>query len=88
MVPKKVKKRLWNYGLVYQADILSRIARGKAGRTGFEEVNGQAPEISGWLNFYFYDCVLWLDKSHSSTMKNSIIPGIWLGISCKIGGNI
>ena len=46
MVPKKVPKRLCNYGLVYQAGILSRIAHGKTGRTIIEEVNRQTLEIS------------------------------------------
>ena len=46
IVSKKVPKRLWDYGLVQKAGILSRIALGKMVRAGIEEVSGQAPEIS------------------------------------------
>ena len=40
MVSKKVPKRIWDYGLVNQAGILSRIDCGKAVQTGIEEVTG------------------------------------------------
>ena len=46
MVSKKVPKGPWGYVLVHQACILSRIAIGKTGRTGIDEVTGQAPDIS------------------------------------------
>jgi hypothetical protein len=28
---------------------------------GYEEVTGQTPDISEWLDFEFYDLVWWLD---------------------------
>ena len=40
MVSNKVTKCLWDYILVHQADILSRIACGKMGRMGIDEVTG------------------------------------------------
>ena len=46
MVSKKVSKHLWDYSLVHQSGILSRIARGKMRRMGDEEVTGQTLEIS------------------------------------------
>ena len=46
MVSKKVPKRLWDYVLVNQAGILSRITFGKTGRTGVYEVTIQTPDIS------------------------------------------
>ena len=36
MVSKNAPKRLWDYGLVHQDDILSRIASGKTRWTGIE----------------------------------------------------
>ena len=43
MTKKKVPKRLWDYGLVYESELLSRMARGSDRRTGYEEVTGQTP---------------------------------------------
>jgi hypothetical protein len=34
MTKKKVSKRLWDYGLVYESELLSRMARGSNQRTG------------------------------------------------------
>jgi hypothetical protein len=62
MTKKKVPKRLWDYGLVYESELLSRMASGSNRRTGYEEVTGQTPDISEWLDFEFYDLVWWLDR--------------------------
>jgi len=62
MNKKRVPKRLWDYGLVYEAEILSRVSRGKDGRTGYEEITGQTADISEWLDFEFYDLVWWFDR--------------------------
>ncbi len=88
MVSKRVPKRVWDYGLVNQAGILSRISRGDTGRTGVEEVTGQTPDISEWLDFDFYDQVWWLDEKHPATTDENIILGRWLGISHKIGSDM
>jgi hypothetical protein len=61
MMKKKVPKRLRDYGLIYESELLSRMARGSNRRTGYEEVTGQRPDISKWLDFEFYDLVWWLD---------------------------
>ena len=53
MITKKVPRRLWDYGLVYEGEIMSRMARGPSGRTGIEEVTGDTPDISEWLDFDF-----------------------------------
>ena len=52
-----VPKRLWDFGLVYEAGILSRVARGQDGRTGLERLSGDTPDISEWIDFSFYDLV-------------------------------
>jgi hypothetical protein len=41
---------------------MSRMARGLDRRTGYEEVFGDTPEISEWLDFEFYDLVWWIDR--------------------------
>ena len=59
MTKKNVPKRLWDFGLVYKSEILSRMAHGNDRQTGYEEVTGQTPDISEWLDFEFYDLVWW-----------------------------
>ena len=66
MITRKVPRRLWDYGLVYEAEILSRMAKGPDGRTGIEQVTGDTPDISEWLDFDFYDLVWYWDSPHLS----------------------
>ena len=56
MTQKAVPKRLWDYGIVYESEILSRISRGHNGRTGYEELTGNTPEIGDWLDFEYGVC--------------------------------
>jgi hypothetical protein len=60
MQKKKVLSRLWDYGLVYEGELLSRMAHGKDGRSAYEMVNGNTSKISEWLDFEFYDLVWWI----------------------------
>ena len=62
MVKKQVPKRLWDFSLVYKSELLCRMAQGTDNRTGYEEVTGQTPDISEWLDFEFYNLVWWLDR--------------------------
>ena len=45
MTKKVIPKRLWDFGIVYKAELFPRISRGKEKLTGYEEVTGQTPEI-------------------------------------------
>ena len=60
----KVPPQLWDYGLVYEANILNRIPRGQQQRTGIEMVTGgETPDISEeWIDFEFYDRVWYYDQ--------------------------
>ena len=60
MEKKQVPKRLWDRGVVYESEILSRMARGPSKRSGYEMVTGNTPDISEWLDFEFYDLVWWI----------------------------
>jgi hypothetical protein len=51
MITKKVPKRLWDFALVWIAQIYSRTAM-KHGRTGFEVITGDTPDISEWVDFF------------------------------------
>jgi hypothetical protein len=54
MRENQVPARLWDYGLVYIAEVQSLLARGADQRPGIEKVKGQTIDISEWLDFDFY----------------------------------
>jgi hypothetical protein len=63
MQKKTVYSWLWDYGLVYEGELLTRMSHGDDGRSrsGYEQVTGKTPDISEWLDFEFYDLVWWWD---------------------------
>ena len=88
MVKKKVPRRLWDYGLVYEAEIMSRVSRGPDGRTGIEEITGDTPDISEWLDFDFYDLVWYWDAPHLALTEENPKMGRWLGVSHRVGSDM
>ena len=62
MTKKKVPKQLWDFGLVYESELVSCMARGTDLWSGYEEVTGNTPDISEWLDFEFYNFVWWIDR--------------------------
>ena len=82
MIKRRAPKRVWDFGFVYEAEILSRIARGRDGRTGIERLTGDSCDISEWIDFEFYDLCWYWDTPHDS--DNPKI-GRWLGVSHRIG---
>jgi hypothetical protein len=64
MIEKGVHKRMWDFGLRHTAEIMQRMSRGPDGRTGYEQVTGNTPDISKWLDFDFYDLVWYYDCKH------------------------
>ena len=82
MTKKKVPKHLWDFGLVYESELLCQMARGMDKQTGYEEVTSQTPDISKWLDFEFYDLVWWLDRpTKPDFMDNTQQLARWLGVS-------
>ncbi len=67
MTRKKVPPRLWDYGLVYEANILNRIPRRLQQRMGIEIVTCETPDISEWIDFEFYDRVWFYDSKKMDT---------------------
>ena len=54
MYRKKIPHRFWNKALIYHGEIVTLLSRrqdGKTqdGKTGWEHVFGQTPDISNWL---------------------------------------
>ena len=74
-------KRMWDYALVYEAEILSIIARGKDGVPGLEKITGETVDITEYLDFAFWDLV-WYG---SDLNKEGPTLGRWLGVSHCIG---
>jgi hypothetical protein len=87
MTTKSVPKRLWDFGIVHQAEIMSRIARGKHDRTGYEEVTGETPDISEWMDFDFYDLIWYHDPPALMAETTTEIRklGRWLGVANRVG---
>jgi hypothetical protein len=89
MQKKKVPSRLWDYGLVYEGELLSMMSRGKDGRSGHKEVTGNTPNISKWLDFEFYDLVWWWDRPNKpNAMDETKRLARWLGVSHRVGSDL
>ena len=89
MHKKKVPKRLWDFGLVYESELLSRMARGRDRRTGYEEVTGDTADISKCIDSEMYDLVYWIDRlNKTDTLDDIRRLGRWLGISHGVGSDM
>ncbi|KAI2489216.1 Reverse transcriptase (RNA-dependent DNA polymerase) [Fragilaria crotonensis] len=88
MLKKRIPKRLWDYGLTYEAGIMNRIPRGSQLRTGLEAVTGQTPDISEWLDFEFYDRVWVYDHSKIQLDGTGRRLGRWLGVAHRVGSDL
>ena len=88
MVQKRVPYRLWDYGLVWIADVRSRTARGRDGRPGLERLLGQTIDISEYIDFDFYDLVWYWTDQDPNNEKLGRRVGRWLGISHRVGGDL
>jgi hypothetical protein len=88
MLRQRVPKRLWDYGLVYEANILNRIPRGKNARTGLETVTGETPDISEWMDFGFYDRVWVYDHKKIELDGTGRRLARWLGVAHRVGSDL
>ena len=84
MASQNVPSRLWDYGLVYEAETLSQMSRAGSDRTGYEILTGEMPNIMEWLDFSFYD-LIWYHVSSYDTTTQPHRLGRWLGISHHVG---
>ena len=84
MTKRRVPKRLWDYGIVWVCETMSLTANSNfalGGRTPIEQVTGETPDISEYLDFSFYDWVWY--KDNAGVGENSC--GRWLGVSHRVG---
>ena len=63
------------------------MACGPGWRTAYEEVTGETPNISEWLDFEFYDLVWWLDNTKQHPFEKRQLAR-WLGISHCVGSDL
>src|SRR5687767_5209997 len=87
MTSKFIPSRLWDYGLVYKAKIMSQMCRGDDDRLGIERLTGETPDISKWLDFTFFDQV-WYHVPTNKILVDICKLGCWLGISHRIGSDM
>jgi hypothetical protein len=71
-----------NFTAVHVTKLMNSTAPGRNGRTGHEEVTGETPDISEYVDFDFYDWVWYWDTPDKD---NSPKIGRWLGPSHRIG---
>ena len=82
---KRIPTRLWDYAMVHISKLMNMTARGPSGRTGHEEITGETPDISEYVDFDFYDWVWYWDTPDK---ENSPKIGRWLGPSHRIGASM
>ena len=87
MANNAVPHRLWDYGLVYEAEIMSRTCRHHDDCSGIEILTGNTPDISEWLDFTFYDLVWYHVPGNNMRTENRRL-GRWLGISHHVGSDM
>ena len=78
MVKRRVPKRVWDFAIVWESEILSRMCRHKNTFTGIERLTGDTVDISEWLEFEFYDLCWFWDVPNDWDNPNI---GRWLGVS-------
>ena len=84
MIRKRIPKQLWDYGLkwVSETSSLTHTTAGVLGGTiPLQEVTGETPDISEYLDFGLYDEVWYKDNAGASPFE----PGRWLGVSHRTG---
>jgi hypothetical protein len=81
MMKRQVPLRLWDFALVWISQVYTRTAT-KGGRTGFEIITGDTPDISEWMDFTFYD---WVWYWHPPDTSSNPHIGRWLGVSHRVG---
>ena len=86
---KNVPPRLWDWGAKHAAKLMQFLPRPDLDmRTGFEEVTGQTPDISEYLDFEFYDLVWYYKEKHPSVDQESRALGRWLGVAHRVGSDM
>ncbi|KAI2502896.1 Reverse transcriptase (RNA-dependent DNA polymerase) [Fragilaria crotonensis] len=84
MLKKKVPPRLWDYGFTWVCEtdnVCANMSRYADGRTPLEIITGDTPDISEYLDFDFYDWVLY----RSNAGLGEVEVARWIGVSHRVG---
>ena len=84
MLKKKVPTRLWDYVFTWVCEtdnIFANMSKYTEGRTPLEIITGETPDISEYLDFDFYDWVLY----RSNPGLGEVEVAKWLGLSHRVG---
>ena len=84
MLKKKIPPRLWDFGFAWVCEtenICSNLSKYAGGRTPLEIITGETPDISEYLDFEFYDWVVF--RSNAGLGEAEL--GRWLGVSHHVG---
>lgn len=85
MIRRRVPRRLWDYGLKWCAQVMSRTSNSVFslnGRVPIEYVTGETVDISEYLDMSFYD---WVHYIEGEKLEAPSI-GRWLGVATHVGG--
>ena len=84
MIRGQVPRKFWDYGIRWIYEVMQRTSTqsgGLGGQTPIESVTGENVDISGYLDFGFYDQVWY----HKNAGLRERLPGRWLGVSHCVG---
>ena len=84
MLKKKVPPRLWDYGFNWVCEVdnlCANLSKYAEGRTPIEIITGETPDISEYLDFEFYDWVMY----RSNAGLGEVELARWLGVSHRVG---
>jgi hypothetical protein len=84
MAKRKVPKRLWDYGMVWACKIMSLMSNSSFsldGRTPMEQLTGETPNISEYLDFGFYDWIWYKDNARLGEKRIRR----WLDVAHRLG---
>lgn len=77
---------LWYLSLKYVVQVLNHLATPELdNRTPIQKAFGVTPDISGLLQFYFYQPVFYLDTYKPSFPNSTELFGHWVGLAENIG---
>ena len=82
----RVSKRLWVYVAIYVSEVRSCRAHQSYklhGRTPYEFVAGDTPDITEWLEYDFYQPV-WFYSPAAFPVEKQLL-GRWLGVAHRVG---
>ncbi|KAI2499224.1 Reverse transcriptase (RNA-dependent DNA polymerase) [Fragilaria crotonensis] len=90
MRSNQIPSRLWDYGLVYIAEIQSLLARGADHRPGLERVTGHTVDISDWLDFDIFERVWYWNQRKMDMTDEQACIGHWLACRshCVLGSDM